>query len=177
MATDTALAVDVGSLDERLQPGGDGVSHASGASSVALVHDWLPVYAGAERVLEQMIHLLPDSELYSLIDFVPEEQRDFLRGKTVNTSFIQRLPFAETKYRYYLPFAPLAIEQFDLRDHDIVISSSYAVAKGALTRSDQLHISYVHSPIRYAWDLQFQYLRQRGIQWGVRSMIARLILH
>lgn len=176
MATDTTHLLG-SALDERLQPGGDGVSSSSTLSSVALVHDWLPVYAGAERVLEQMIHLLPDAELYSLIDFVPEDQRDFLQGKTVNTSFIQRLPFAETKYRYYLPLAPLAIEQFDLRDHDVVISSSYAVAKGALTRSDQLHVSYVHSPIRYAWDLQFQYLQQRGLQWGIRSMIARMILH
>lgn len=146
-------------------------------TSIALVHDWLPVYAGAERVLEQMIHAFPSSELYSLIDFIPDDQRDFLQGKSVNTSFIQRLPFSRSKYRYYLPLAPLAIEQFDLMDHDVIVSSSYAVAKGVLTRADQLHISYVHSPIRYAWDLQFQYLRQGGLTSGVRSIIARVILH
>lgn len=162
---------------ERVQPGGNGVRHPGTPSSVALVHDWLPVYAGAERVLEQMIRVLPEAALFSLIDFVPEEQRAFLQGKPVQTSFIQQLPFAETKYRYYLPLAPLAIEQFDLRAHDVVISSSYAVAKGVLTRADQLHVSYVHSPIRYAWDLHFSYLQQRDLEWGLRSILARLVFH
>lgn len=143
----------------------------------ALVHDWLPVYAGAERVLEQMIDTFPESDLFSLIDFIPDDQRDFLRGKSVQTSFIQRLPFARTKYRYYLPLAPVAIEQFDLSDYDVVVSSSYAVAKGILTRADQLHISYVHSPIRYAWDLHHDYLEQGRLQRGPRGVIARLILH
>ena len=144
---------------------------------VGLVHDWLPVYAGAERVLEQMIKVFPDSSVYSLIDFVDDGQRGFLQGKNVETSFIQHLPFAERLYRYYLPFAPLAIEQFDLSDHDVVVSSNYAVAKGALTRSDQLHISYVHSPIRYAWDLYHEYLEPDG--WGdrFRNLLARPLLH
>jgi glycosyltransferase involved in cell wall biosynthesis len=176
MIEDTTPTVEE-HLDERFAVGGDGVSSSSASPSVALVHDWLPVYAGAERVLEQMIQLLPEAEVYSLIDFVAEDQRDFLNGKEVNTSFIQRLPFAESSYRYYLPLAPFAIEQFNLFDHDIVLSSSYAVAKGALTRSDQLHLSYVHSPIRYAWDLQFQYLKQRGLTSGIRGALARMVLH
>ena len=146
-------------------------------AQVAMVHDWLPVYAGAERVLEQMLHVMPQSELYSLIDSLPDGQRDFLQGRQVNTSFIQQLPFAKSKYRYYLPLAPIAIEQFDLTKYDVVISSSYAVAKGALTTADQLHISYVHSPIRYAWDLHFEYLREGGLKRGFRSMLARAILH
>ena len=143
---------------------------------VGLVHDWLPVYAGAERVLEQMLHVFPESALYSLIDFVPPEQRDFLQGRPVETSFIQRLPFARRHYRHYLPLAPMAIEQFDLSEHDVVISSSYAVAKGVLTRPDQLHISYVHSPIRYAWDLYHQYMEQGRFGW-LRGMLARMVLH
>ncbi len=143
---------------------------------VGIVHDWLPVYAGAERVLEQMIHTFPETALYSLIDFIPDDQRDFLQGRPVETSFIQNLPFAERLYRYYLPFAPLAIEQFDLSDHDVVVSSSYAVAKGVLTRADQLHISYVHSPIRYAWDLYHEHVTQRDLGW-IRGMIAKLVLH
>jgi len=143
---------------------------------VGLVHDWLPVYAGAERVLEQMINVFPESALYSLIDFIPEEQRDFLQGRPVHTSFIQHLPFAQRYYRHYLPLAPMAIEQFDLSDHDVVISSSYAVAKGVLTRSDQLHISYVHSPIRYAWDLYHEYMTQGRLGW-VRDLLARMVLH
>lgn len=177
MITDTSPTLESNNADERFQLGGDGMSPSPSKASVALVHDWLPVYAGAERVLEQMIRVLPEAELYSLIDFVPESQRAFLNGKNVNTSFIQNLPFAESGYRYYLPLAPFAIEQFNLYDHDVVLSSSYAVAKGALTRSDQLHMSYVHSPIRYAWDLQFQYLQQRDLTWGLRSMMARMVLH
>jgi len=124
-----------------------------------------------------MIQVFPESSLYSLIDVVPDDQRDFLQGKDVETSFIQRLPFAERAYRYYLPFAPLAIEQFDLSDHDVVVSSSYAVAKGALTRSDQLHVSYVHSPIRYAWDLYHEYLDENGVGSRLRNLLARPILH
>ena len=143
----------------------------------AIVHDWLPVYAGAERVLEQMLALLPEADLFSLIDFLPEDQRAFLSGKPVETSFIQKLPFARKNYRYYLPFTPLAIEQFDLTGYDIVISSSYVVAKGALTAADQLHVCYTHSPIRYAWDLHFQYLREGNMERGLRSAMARLILH
>jgi len=146
-------------------------------TSAALVHDWLPVYAGAERVLEQMIHVLPESEVFSLIDALPDEQRDFLQGSSVTTSFIQDLPFSSRAYRYYLPLAPLAVEQFDLSDHDIVVSSSYAVAKGALTRSDQLHVSYVHSPIRYAWDLYHEYLEAGGRGRWVRNLFARPLLH
>ena len=120
---------------------------------IAIVHDWLVTYAGAERVLEAMLDCFPDADLFSLVDFLPEGQRNFIRNKPVTTSFIQKLPFARHKYRTYLPLMPLAIEQFDLSGYDLVLSSSHAVAKGVLTGPDQLHISYVHSPIRYAWDL------------------------
>ncbi len=149
----------------------------NGNGAVALVHDWLPVYGGAERVLEQMISVFPESSIYSLFDFLPADQRGFLQGKTVHTSFLQRLPFARSKYRCYLPLTPLAIEQFDLSGYDVVISSNYVVAKGVITAPDQLHISYVHSPIRYAWDLQHTYLRQQSVERGVRSLIVRLVLH
>jgi len=161
----------------RLSSNGDGEQPVAWPDSVGLVHDWLPVYAGAERVLEQMIQVCPDSDIYSLIDFISGDQRAFLQGKPVETSFIQNLPFAEKGYRYYLPFAPLAIEQFDLSEHDVVVSSNYAVAKGALTRSDQLHVSYVHSPIRYAWDLYHEYLEAEGVTQRIRNLLARPILH
>lgn len=144
---------------------------------VAIVHDWLPVYAGAERVLEQILAVVPQSDVFSLIEFLPEDQRDFLGGREVTTSFIQRLPFARRWYRYYLGLAPLAIEQFDLRAYDLVISSSYVVAKAVLTTHKQLHVSYVHSPVRYAWDLYFQYLEEGRIERGLRSLIARATLH
>jgi glycosyltransferase involved in cell wall biosynthesis len=154
---------------------GDGQGRAGGPGRTAFVHDWLPVYAGAERVLEQMIRTTSDADVFSLIDHVPDDQRAFLQGRPVQTSFLQSMPFSRSHYRYYLPLAPLAIEQFDLRDYDLVVSSSYAVAKGALTRPDQLHISYVHSPVRYAWDLYHDYLE--GINGRLRRAMARLVLH
>jgi glycosyltransferase involved in cell wall biosynthesis len=142
---------------------------------VAIVHDWLVTYAGAERVLEQIIACFPDADLFSLVDFL--DDRRCLRGRPVTTSFIQRLPFARTRYRGYLPLMPLAIEQLDVSAYDLVISSSHAVAKGILTGPDQVHVSYVHSPIRYAWDLQHQYLAQSRLTRGLRSYAARAILH
>lgn len=144
---------------------------------VALVHDWLVVYAGAEKVLEQMLEIWPDADVFALVDFVPEKDRAFLKGKKVTTTFIQKLPFARTKYRAYLPFMPLAIEQLDLSGYDLVVSSSHAVAKGVLTSPSQVHVSYVHSPIRYAWDLQHQYLRESGLTKGLKSCLARALLH
>ncbi len=144
---------------------------------VAIVHDWLTVYAGAERVLEQILQLYPNADLFSLVDFLPETQRGFIYNKPVRTSFLQNLPFARTHYRRYLCVMPLAIEQFDLTGYDLVISSSYAVAKGVITGPDQLHISYVYSPMRYAWDLQHQYLRETGLDKGVKGWLAKWGLH
>ncbi len=145
------------------------------ALRIAIVHDWLVTYAGAEKVLEQIVACFPDADLFSLVDFL--DDRSFLRGKPVTTSFIQNLPLARSKYRTYLPLMPLAIEQLDVSAYDVVISSSHAVAKGILTGPDQVHISYVHSPIRYAWDLQHQYLQQSRLTRGLKSALARLILH
>jgi glycosyltransferase involved in cell wall biosynthesis len=144
---------------------------------VAIVHDWLVTYAGAERVLEQMLALYPEADLFSLIDFVPEAERGFLGRRKVHTSFLQRLPGMRRRYRQFLPLMPLAVEQFDLSGYDLVLSSSYAVAKGVLTGPDQLHLCYCHSPMRYAWDLQHQYLRETGLDHGIRGALARGILH
>lgn len=144
---------------------------------IAIVHDWLVTYAGAERVLEQILNIYPDADLFSLVDFLPSNQRDFIKNKPVTTTYIQKLPFAKKKYRNYLPLMPLAIEQLDLSDYDLVISSSHAIAKGVITGPDQIHISYVHSPIRYAWDLQHQYLREANLDKGLKGWIVRDILH
>jgi glycosyltransferase involved in cell wall biosynthesis len=144
---------------------------------VAVVHDWLVTFAGAEKVLEEILALFPQAELFSVVDFLNEADRGRLAGRRARTSFVQKLPFARRKYRAYLAFMPLAIEQFDLAGFDLVISSSHAVAKGVLTGPDQVHICYCHTPIRYAWDLQAQYLREAGLVSGVRSLIARALLH
>ena len=144
----------------------------------ALIHDWFSTYAGAEKCVESFTNIWDDFEIYSLIDFLKGADRDkILKGKHAHTSFIQKLPFAKDKYRNYLPLFPLAIEQFDLSGYDVVLSSSHAVAKGVLTHSNQLHIAYVHTPIRYAWDLYHQYLRESGLDRGLKGMLAKYFLH
>ena len=147
------------------------------APKLAVVHEWLDSYAGSEKVVEQLLHSFPQADLYALVDFLAAKDRGMLLGHEVHTSFIQRLPLARRLFRNYLPLMPLAVEQFDLADYDVILSSNHAVAKGVLSRNDQLHISYVHTPIRYAWDLHHQYLREAKLTWGLRSLIARLTLH
>lgn len=144
---------------------------------VAIVHDWLVTYAGAERVLEQMLICYPEADLYSVVDFLPANSRQFIQNKHVHTSFVQNLPFARHRYRQYLSVMPLAVEQFDLSAYDMVISSSHAVAKGVLTGPDQLHICMCYSPMRYAWDLQHQYLRETGFDRGFMGWLVRWQLH
>ncbi|UHM91433.1 glycosyltransferase family 4 protein [Rahnella victoriana] len=149
----------------------------SHSASVGIVADWLVTFAGSEKVIAEFIKIYPDSEIYSVVDFLSDESRELFLGKSSTTSFIQRLPFAKTKYQQYLPLMPLAIEKLDVTKHDIILSSSHAVAKGVLTGPDQLHISYVHSPIRYAWDFQHQYLREAGLDKGMKGRLARWFLH
>lgn len=144
----------------------------------ALIHDWFSTYAGAEKCIESFTNIWNDFEIYGLIDFLSDADRDkILKGKYAHTSFVQRLPFAKKKYRNYLPLFPFAIEQFDLSGYDVVLSSSHAVAKGVLTHSNQLHISYVHTPIRYAWDLYHQYLYESGLNHGLKGILAKYFLH
>ncbi len=126
---------------------------------IAIVHDWLVTYAGAERVLEQMLAVYPNADVFSLIDFVPAAERGFLGGRAVHTSFLQRIPGVARRYRSFLPLMPLAIEQLDLSKYDLVLSSSHAVAKGVLTGPDQLHLCICYSPMRYTWDLQHKKIR------------------
>ncbi|MCM8819715.1 MAG: glycosyltransferase family 4 protein [Candidatus Omnitrophica bacterium] len=144
---------------------------------VAIVHDWLVTYAGAERVLEQIINLFPDADLFSLIDFLPKDKRFFIKNKKVKTSFIQYLPFAKTKYRNYLPLFPTAIESFDLSGYDLIISVSHCVAKGVKVRKDQKHICVCCTPVRYAWDLREEYLREAGLNLGFKQVLSNFILN
>lgn len=144
---------------------------------VAIVHDWLCTFAGSERVLEQMLQVFPQADLFTLVDFLPPAERGWLGSRRIVTSFLQHCPFAKTRYRSYLPLMPLAIEQFDMSGYDLVLSSSHAVAKGVITGPDQIHVSYVYSPIRYAWDLQHQYLHESGLDRGLRGWMAKYLLH
>jgi glycosyltransferase involved in cell wall biosynthesis len=145
---------------------------------VAIIHEWFTKIAGSEKVVEQILYLFPQAEIYVVYaDPLTLKNTKFLQGRKIISSFISSLPMANKLYRNYLPLMPLAIEQFDLSSYDIVISSAHAVSKGVLTGPDQLHISYVHSPIRYAWDLQHQYLRESGIERGLKSWLTRWLLH
>lgn len=125
---------------------------------IAIVHDWLVTNAGAEKVLKNILDIYPNADIFSLVDFLNEKDRkNILNGKFAKTTFIQNLPFSKKHFRNYLPLFPKAIETFDLNSYDLVISSSWAVAKGVKTTNNQLHICYCYTPIRYAWDLYEEY--------------------
>lgn len=145
---------------------------------VALVHEWFTALAGSEKVVEQLCKLYPSGDLFAIYaDPSVVASTDYLRGHKLSTSFIGQLPRASRAFRSYLLLMPLAVEQFDLSPYDLVISSSHAAAKGVLTGPNQLHISYVHSPIRYAWDLQHQYLREARLDRGLKGFLAKWMLH
>jgi glycosyltransferase involved in cell wall biosynthesis len=144
---------------------------------VALVHEWLTIIGGSENVFKEIAALYPNADIFTLVAIPDTINTLGLQQHKVTTSFIQKLPFAKTRYRSYLPLFPLAIEQFDLSGYDLIISSSHAVAKGVLCHSRQLHICYCHSPIRYAWDLYHQYLRESGLNKGIKGFLVKIILH
>lgn len=145
---------------------------------IAIVHDWLNNVGGAEKCVQSFVHLYPEADVFSLIDFLsPQERKNILNEKSVKTSFIQSLPFAKSKYRQYLPLFPIAIEQLNVSEYDIILSSSHAVAKGVLSHASQLHICYCYTPMRYAWDLYFQYLRESGLNNGLKGLFAKYFLH
>jgi glycosyltransferase involved in cell wall biosynthesis len=144
---------------------------------VALVCDSMSAYGGAERVIEQILAVFPSADVFAVVDVLPKGQRAFLGGRTVQTSFLQRVPGIQRSYRKLFPLWAMAVEQLDVTGYDLVISSHHSVAYGVLTRPGQVHVSYVHSPMRYAWDLQHQYLKEAGLARGLLSFIARNALH
>ena len=143
---------------------------------VAIVHDWLDTWAGGENVLEHLAALFPGAPLFTLVDFFPQSWRERLGPREISVSFLQRMPFARTSFRRYLPLFPRAIESFDVSGFDLVVSSSHAVAKGVRTHDAQLHVCYCYSPMRYAWDLRDQYLSQVGLHGGLRGGIVHRML-
>lgn len=143
----------------------------------ALIHDWLTDWGGSENVLSALASCLDKPDLFSLIDFLAPHHRNRLAVGRSHTSFIQHLPGAATKFWNYLALMPLAIERFDLRDFECIVSSSHAFAKGVLTNADQLHLSYVHTPMRYAWDLHYEYLSDYGLDKGIAGWMARILFH
>lgn len=144
---------------------------------VAIIQEWLVTVGGSDKVVKAILDVFPDADIYTLV--AKKEICDELGipWERVHTSFIQKMPLGTKKHRAYLPLFPFAIEQFDLRGYDVVISSSHCVAKGVLTKADQLHICYCHSPIRYVWDMYNEYLEESRLTKGIKSWMARYLLH
>ncbi len=141
------------------------------------MHEWLVTYAGSEKVLAEMLREFPGADLYCLVDFSNAKFSSNYAGQKFRTSFLQKFYKFPQLYRYLFPLMTIAVEQFDMSGYDLIISNSHAVAKGLITGPDQLHISYCYTPMRYAWDLQHQYLREQGWNGKLRGLLARLVLH
>ena len=144
---------------------------------ICIVHEYLIDFGGAEQVLKGLLELWPNAPIFTLIYNENGNCKDIIQSTQVTGSFLNQMPFSKRKHRAYLPLMPLAIEQFDLSGYDVVISASHAIAKGVITGPDQLHISYLHTPMRYAWDMQPAYLSDAGLEKGLRGFITRSLLH
>lgn len=144
---------------------------------VAIIQEWLVSVGGSDKVVKAIMDVFPDADVYTLVANKDVCDELGIEWKKVRTSFIQKLPFGASKHRMYLPLFPFAVEQFDLRGYDVVISSSHCVAHGVLTKADQLHISYCHSPIRYVWDMYNEYLEESNLYSGFKSWLVRFMLH
>jgi glycosyltransferase involved in cell wall biosynthesis len=144
----------------------------------ALVHEWLTPKAtgGSELVVKEILKHV-EADLYALIDFESSNRESYLWGRKIGTTFLQHFPAARNGVQKYLPLLPYAIEQIDVGDYDVIISSSHAVAKGVLTRQEQLHLCYCHTPMRYAWDLTFDYLNSSALGKGIPGIFTRYTLH
>jgi glycosyltransferase involved in cell wall biosynthesis len=144
----------------------------------ALVHEWLTPKAtgGSELVVQEILKHI-EADLYALIDFESTNPDSYLYQRPIGTTFLQHLPLARHGVQKYLPLLPLAIEQLDLRAYDVILSSSHTVAKGILTAPHQLHICYCHAPMRFAWDMTFDYLRQSRAGHGIPGLYTRYLLH
>ena len=140
---------------------------------VALVHDWLTGMRGGEKCLEVMCELFPDAPIYTLLH-VKGAMSPLIESKTIHTSFLQRFPFVEQKYRMYLPLFPFAIEAFDFSDYDLLLSTSHCVAKGAKPRGDALHLCYCFTPMRYVYEMYDDYFGKG--QAGMATRMAMKIV-
>ena len=152
-------------------------------SNIALVHEWFTPRStgGAENVVKVIDDLLTEissqPDLFSLVNEENLQTNNWLFKRKVKTSFIQKLPFGISHVQQYLPLLPFAIEQIDFEGYPLIISSSHLVAKGILTSPDQLHISYVHTPVRYAWDQMNIYLKRSFLRRIGLGVLIRWQLH
>ena len=137
---------------------------------VALVHDYLNQYGGAEKVLEAFCEIFPNAPIYTLI-YAPKQIRGAFSDRKIRTSFLQKIPFAKSKHRIFPLLMPIAIEQFDLSDYDVVLSNSASFAKGVITKPNTLHICYCHTPPRYAWDDSHKYIKEFGLPGIIKKLV------
>lgn len=144
---------------------------------IAIVHEWLTVIAGSESCFKEFAQIYPEADIFVLVSDEKSLVKLNIDPSRVTNSFIQKLPKSKTKWKNYLPLFPFAVEQFDLSEYDVIISSSHAVAKGVITNANQTHICYIYSPIRYAWDLYHQYLDESNLKKGLKGFIAKSVLH
>ena len=143
---------------------------------IALVHDWFNEAGGAEKVVREILKCYPEADIYCLFDFFDDKKRGkYLNGKITTSSYIQHLPFTKKLYRFFFPLFPNAIEKLDLSKYDLIISSSYCVAKGIKKHPNQLHICYCHSPVRYAWDLKEDYLK--AVRFPINRIVFSMFLN
>ncbi len=144
----------------------------------ALVHEWLTPHAtgGSELVVQEILNTV-DADLYALIDFESTNPESYLFKRQIGSTFLQQFPGAKKGVQKYLPLLPLAIEQLDLREYPVILSSSHAVAKGVLVAPHQMHVCYCHTPMRYAWDLTFDYLQNSPAGRGLSGILTRYLLH
>ncbi len=144
----------------------------------ALVHEWLtPKATGGSELVVQAILNSFEADLYALIDFESTNKESYLFGRNIGTTFLQHFPDSQNGVQKYLPLLPFAIEQLDLRSYDIILSSAHTVAKGVLTSPTQMHVCYCHTPMRFAWELTFDYLRSSQMGRGLPGVFTRYLLH
>jgi glycosyltransferase involved in cell wall biosynthesis len=146
--------------------------HMGEAMKVAIVHYWLVGMRGGEKVIESLCRMFPEADIFTHV-YDPAAISSIIRAHKVTTSFISRLPLASRKYKSYLPFMPLALEQIDLRGYDIIISSESGPAKGIIPPPAALHICYCHSPMRYVWNMFHDYRERSG--WVTRLAMPFLL--
>ena len=137
---------------------------------IAIIHDWLTGMRGGEKCLEVLCKLYPSADIFTLLH-IPGKVSPVIESHRIHTSFIQNLPFAESKYRYYLPLMPSAIEAFDLKVYDLILSSSHCVAKSVKPGPSNVHICYCHTPMRYIWDQFDQYFGKGKSSWFAATAI------
>lgn len=153
------------------------MSEPEGPRRIAVVHEWLTEWGGSEDTLRQMLQCYPEAELFATIDFLKEQDRARLGDRPIRTTWLQRAPGARQRFWNYLPVTGLAVETHDVSAANVIVSSSHAFAKGVLTHAEQLHLSYVYSPMRYAWDLHNEYLRDYRLERGAKGLLARYMFH